>query len=72
MSSRLEGKVAIVTGGAHGIGKAYCLGLAKEGARVSVVDLDLKGAQAVARTIEDTGGTAQAIQADVSDRKSTL
>ena len=72
MNGRLEGKVAIVTGGAHGIGKAYCLALAKEGARVSVVDLDLKGAEAVARTIEDTGGTAQAIQADVSDRKSTL
>ena len=72
MSGRLEGKVAIITGGAHGIGKAYCLGLAKEGAKVGVADLDMKGAEEVARLIEDTGGEALAIQTDVSDQKSTL
>ncbi len=33
---RLEGKVAIVTGGAHGIGRAFCLGMAAEGAKVVV------------------------------------
>lgn len=69
---RLGDKVAIVTGGAHGIGKVYCLSLAKEGAHVAITDLDLKGAEEVARTIEDLGERAIAIQADVSDEKSTL
>ena len=69
---RLEEKVAIVTGGAHGIGKAYCLGLAKERAKVAIADLDIEGAEQVAQTIEDSGEEAFAIQADVSDEGSTL
>jgi 2-hydroxycyclohexanecarboxyl-CoA dehydrogenase len=48
---RLEGRVALVTGGASGIGAATCRRLAAEGARVAVTDIDLDGATAVAREI---------------------
>ena len=41
---RLQGKVMIVTGGANGIGRAYCDGLAREGAKVVVADIDAAGA----------------------------
>jgi NAD(P)-dependent dehydrogenase (short-subunit alcohol dehydrogenase family) len=65
----LEGRVAIVTGGARGIGRAYCLGLAAEGASVAVADL--LPADSVAREIEDGGGSAIALHADVGDLEST-
>src|SRR6266508_2587665 len=65
----LDGRVAIVTGGARGIGRAYCLGLATEGASVVVADL-LEGEQVV-KEIEHGGGKAIAVQVDVSDRAST-
>jgi 2-hydroxycyclohexanecarboxyl-CoA dehydrogenase len=48
---RLEGRIALVTGGASGIGAATCRRLAAEGARVAVTDLNLEGAQAVAEEI---------------------
>ncbi|QGN54255.1 SDR family oxidoreductase [Novosphingobium sp. Gsoil 351] len=51
MSGRVEGKVALVTGGAMGLGKADCLRLAEEGAKVVVTDIDLGKAQAVADAI---------------------
>ncbi|MEE8519428.1 MAG: SDR family NAD(P)-dependent oxidoreductase [Dehalococcoidia bacterium] len=71
-SAQLSGRTAIVTGGAHGIGEAYCLALAKEGAKVAVADLDLPAAEQVARTIEDIGGAAIALRTDVSSEESTL
>ena len=71
-TGRLAGKVAIVTGGAHGIGRAYSIGLAKVGASIAVVDLDLSGAQAVAQEIEQLGGRSIAVHADVSMEESTL
>lgn len=61
---RLQGKVAIVTGGAHGIGRAYCLGLAEEGARVVVADIDWPGARAMCSQLGR--GKALAIKTDVS------
>ena len=64
---RVEGKVAIVTGGASGIGKASCLLLAKEGAKVAVVDIDDENGKKVALEIESGGGVAQYWHADVSD-----
>lgn len=66
---RVEGKVAIVTGGASGIGKASCLLLAKEGAKVAIVDIDDETGKKVASEIESNGGVAQYWHADVSDER---
>jgi NAD(P)-dependent dehydrogenase (short-subunit alcohol dehydrogenase family) len=63
----LQGKVAIVTGGASGIGRALCEALGAEGARVVVVDRDATGAAAVADAIAKTGGSARAEGLDVAD-----
>ena len=63
---RLGGKVAIVTGGGSGIGRACAVRFAREGARVGVVDLDADAAGAVADEIVDQGGTAIAIRGDAS------
>jgi len=49
--ARLSGRVAIVTGGARGIGRASCRALAREGARVLVADIDTDGGAAVAAEI---------------------
>ena len=69
---RLKDKVAIVTGGAQGIGRAYCLRYAKEGAAVAIVDLREDGAKKVEAEIAEMGGQALAISADVSSEKSTV
>jgi NAD(P)-dependent dehydrogenase (short-subunit alcohol dehydrogenase family) len=63
----LSGKVAFVTGGASGIGEATALMLAKQGAAVAVVDLNLEPAQKVADAITSAGGKAIALVADVAD-----
>ena len=66
---RFEGKVAIVTGAAQGIGAATALRLAQEGASVAVVDItDERAAQTVERITND-GGTAEAVGCDVSSRE---
>jgi NAD(P)-dependent dehydrogenase (short-subunit alcohol dehydrogenase family) len=66
MTMRLADKVALITGGASGIGRATALLFAREGAAVSVVDLDEAGGQAVAQTIVDDGGRAIFVRCDVS------
>ncbi|MGW0194816.1 SDR family NAD(P)-dependent oxidoreductase [Nonomuraea sp. NPDC003201] len=63
----LDGKVAIVTGGASGIGRATALLFAREGARVVVADIDAAGADATVARIAEEAGHAIAVQADVSD-----
>jgi NAD(P)-dependent dehydrogenase (short-subunit alcohol dehydrogenase family) len=63
---RLEGKAVIVTGGGGGIGGATARALAREGASVAVVDIDGERAARVVATIVDAGGTAVAVQADLS------
>ena len=63
---RLDDRVIIVTGGAHRIGRAYCLGLANEGVKVVVADLDGPGAESVVRTLGESGNDALAVVADVS------
>ncbi|MGI9616790.1 MAG: SDR family NAD(P)-dependent oxidoreductase [Acidimicrobiales bacterium] len=63
----LEGKVAIVTGGGAGIGRATALRLAEEGVSVTIGDLDGDRAQVVADEIPELGRHALALQADVSD-----
>jgi 3-oxoacyl-[acyl-carrier protein] reductase len=63
---RLKDRVAIVTGGASGIGAASALAMAREGARVLVVDLNEAGAKKTVEQIEKAGGQAAATRADVT------
>ena len=66
---RLANKVALITGGGSGIGKATCLLFAREGAKVVVVDLKKETAEATAKEIRDAGGEARPFAADVSKAK---
>ena len=68
---RLEGNTAIITGGAQGIGRAYCLRFAEEGAAVAVVDLREEQANAVASEISDQGGRAIALVVDITSESAT-
>ncbi len=63
---RLKGKVALITGSTRGIGKAFAVGFAKEGADVVVNGRNLEKAIAVAREIEALGVRSMGLQADVS------
>ena len=63
---QVEGKVAIVTGGASGIGAACATTLAREGAKVVITDIDDAGAQAVVGKIAAAGGEAISLHQDVS------
>ena len=65
---RLKDKIALVTGGAHGIGRAIAEGFAEEGARVFIADLDHRAGEAVAAGIRREGGEATLLQCDVSSR----
>src|SRR6266545_450768 len=67
---RLAGRVAIVTGGGHGIGKAYALGLAREGAKVVIAEIDASAAEAAAADLKRQGFEAIAVRTDVADRAS--
>ena len=67
---RLDGKRALITGGGNGIGRASALAFAAEGAAVAVADFNPEAAEAVMREITDAGGTALALQADVTDETS--
>lgn len=67
----LENRVAIVTGGATGLGKAYALRLALEGADVAIWDIDWEGAKGTARAVEDKGRKSLAVRADVSSVEDT-
>jgi dihydroanticapsin dehydrogenase len=64
---QLEGKVAIITGAATGIGRATALLFAGEGASVVIADVNEDDAQRTVANIEDEGGSARFVQADVSE-----
>ncbi len=69
---RLKDKVAIITGGAYGLGRAFGLGMAAEGARIVVADIDSKAAEKTAGDIRSRGGEAIAVGMDVSKLEDTL
>ena len=64
----LDGRVAVVTGGASGIGRALALALAREGANVAVADLDEGGMAETVAAVSDLGRHALAVRTDVADR----
>jgi len=70
MTERLEGRVAIITGGGHGIGKAYALGMAREGAKIVIAEIDAIAAEEVAAGLRRDGYEAIAVRTDVGDRAS--
>jgi 3-oxoacyl-[acyl-carrier protein] reductase len=63
---RLTEKVALVTGGGRGLGKAVCLTLAKEGAHIAIGDINLADAESVAGLVKQVGRKAVAVRVDVS------
>ena len=66
----LTDKVAIVTGGASGIGRGICLRLAGQGANIAVADMNVQGAEAVAAEVAATGQQSMAVAVDVTKRGS--
>ena len=64
---KLQNKVALVTGGAQGIGKTISEELVRNGAHVVLGDVNLEGAQATAEAINNSGGSASAVKIDVSN-----
>src|SRR5713226_4121342 len=70
LEKRLEGRVAIVTGGGHGIGKAYAHRLAEEGAKIAIAEIDGAAAERLAADLERAGCEALGLRTDVADRAS--
>ena len=66
---KLEGRVALVTGGASGIGRALCEKLAADGASVVVSDINVAGAEEVAAAIRQRGGRTEAAQLERTVRQ---
>jgi 3-oxoacyl-[acyl-carrier protein] reductase len=71
MSPVLKDKVAIITGAGRGLGKAFALRFAQEGARLLLPDISLERAQSTAKEIKASGGEAVAMLTDISDEKAT-
>ena len=71
MAGSLEGRVAIVTGGGGGLGEGICGALAAAGAAVAAVDVAREEAERVTEQVSSTGARCIALEADVSERRST-
>ena len=69
---RLEDRVVIVTGGAKGLGRAFCLRMAAEGAKIVVADILEERAQGTAGEIVSEGGKALALEVDVASETDTI
>jgi 3-oxoacyl-[acyl-carrier protein] reductase len=69
---RLDGKVAIVTGGGRGLGKVFCLSMAEEGAKVVVADILYQEAEQTAKEIKARDGSAISLKVDVTSEEDTL
>jgi len=67
MDNRLEGKVAVVTGAAQGLGEASARRFALAGAKVAIIDVKATKGEAVAASINDTGGTARFFHCDLTN-----
>ncbi len=72
MSRALDGQVAVVTGGANGIGRAIVDALAHDGAQVVIVDREEAAAHAAADSVRGAGGNCHAVAADVTDAEALL
>lgn len=72
MTKRLQGKVAIVTGAASGIGAETAMRLAQEGAAVVVADINLPGAEQLVARIIQAGAAAAAVRVDLGDEQSII
>jgi 3-oxoacyl-[acyl-carrier protein] reductase len=70
LCKRLNGRVAIVTGGGHGIGKAYAKRLGEEGAKVVIAEIDAKAAENAAKELSAGGIAALGVATDVSNEQS--
>jgi len=69
---RVKGKVAVITGGAEGVGRADCLLLAKEGAKVAVTDINDSPGKEVVSEIKNSGGVAKFWHMDVTDESEVM
>jgi 3-oxoacyl-[acyl-carrier protein] reductase len=67
---RLKNKVAVITGGAQGIGRAIALGMAREGAKIVVADLQSEKARSVADEVKMLGGESLGFEVNVADESS--
>ncbi len=66
MSGEFAGKVALVTGGSYGIGRAAAMALVRKGAKVVIADVDIKNGEETLRRIKEAGGDAIFVKTDVS------